>query len=77
MDAGVIVAVDTAVIKPFELTVITGTVLFAPYDPTLELTLAKIKPIEVAPEPVASPLIVTVWLAVRKPGFVPTVTRPN
>ena len=46
-----IAAVDTAVIKPFPFTVITGIAVVLPKDPTFELTVSKVVFNVILPEP--------------------------
>jgi hypothetical protein len=60
-------AVDTEVIRPLESTVTTGTRVEDPYVPGVTAVLASVSSIEVVPDPVASPEIVTLWLPVTYP----------
>ena len=61
----VIVKVETAVINPLALTVITGTKVAEPNVPTFPLTVAKVPVMAVVPEPVKSPDNVMDWFVVR------------
>ena len=67
-------AVETAVTNPFPFTVIIGTDVIEPKEPTLLLTVANVPVIAVVPEPVKSPLSVIVWLPVKYDVFDAAVT---